>query len=126
MNDRQRIFIERMNVRPDDRILEIGCGHGIAASLICERLAKGHYTALDRSQKMIDAAKRRNAAFVTAGKAEFLLGDLRTIDLGNRRFDKIFAQRVRMFHDEPELAHALVKRWLTPRGEVFVEYDEPK
>ncbi len=126
MNDRQRIFIERMKVRPDDRVLEIGCGHGIAASLICERLVKGRYTAIDRSQKMIDAAKRRNAQFVAEGKAEFLLGDMQTIDLGDRLFNKIFAQRVRLFHEQPELAHALAKRWLAPRGKIFVEYDEPE
>jgi ubiquinone/menaquinone biosynthesis C-methylase UbiE len=115
-----------MKVQPDDRILEIGCGHGVAASLVCERLLKGRYTGIDRSQKMIDAARRRNAQFVAYGKAEFLLGDLRTIDLGSRLFDKIFAQRVRLFHEEPDLAHALVKRWLAPRGKVFVEYDEPE
>jgi ubiquinone/menaquinone biosynthesis C-methylase UbiE len=126
VSDRQRIFIDRMNVRPDDRVLEIGCGHGIAASLICERLAKGRYTAVDRSQKMIDAAMRRNARFVTDGKAEFLLGDVRTIDLGDRVFDKIFAQRVRLFHEQPELTRVLLKRWLAPRGKVFVEYDEPQ
>jgi ubiquinone/menaquinone biosynthesis C-methylase UbiE len=126
MSDRQRIFIERMKVRPDDRVLEIGCGHGIAASLICERLVKGRYTAIDRSQKMIDAAKRRNAQFAAEGKAEFLLGDMQTIDLGDRLFNKIFAQRVRLFHEQPELAHALAKRWLAPRGKIFVEYDEPE
>jgi ubiquinone/menaquinone biosynthesis C-methylase UbiE len=126
MNDRQRILIERMKVRPDDRVLEIGCGHGIAASLICERLVKGRYTAIDRSQKMIDAAKRRNAQFVAEGKAEFLLGDMQTIDLGDRLFNKIFAQRVRLFHEQPELAHSLARRWLAPRGKIFVEYDEPE
>ena len=126
MSDRQRIFIERMKIRPDDRVLEVGCGHGIAASLICERLVQGRYTAIDRSQKMIDAAKRRNAQFVAGGKAEFLRGDVQTIELGDRLFDKIFAQRVRLFHDEPERARALVKRWLAPQGKVFVEYDEPE
>jgi ubiquinone/menaquinone biosynthesis C-methylase UbiE len=125
MSQRQRIFIEQMKLRPDDRVLEIGCGHGIAASLVCAQLTSGHYTAIDRSQKMIDAARRRNSQFVAEGKAEFLLGDLQTIDLGERRFDKIFAQRVRLFHDEPELAQALAKRWLAPRGKVFFEYDEP-
>jgi ubiquinone/menaquinone biosynthesis C-methylase UbiE len=126
MSDRQRIFIERMKVRPDDRVLEIGCGHGVAASLVCERLVNGRYTAIDRSQKMIDAAKRRNAQFIAEGKAEFLLGDVRTIDLGTRLFDKIFAQRVRLFHEQPDLARALFKRWLALRGKVFVEYDEPE
>jgi ubiquinone/menaquinone biosynthesis C-methylase UbiE len=86
----------------------------------------GRYTAIDRSQKMIDAAKRRNAQFIAEGKAEFLLGDVRTIDLGTRLFDKIFAQRVRLFHEQPDLARALFKRWLALRGKVFVEYDEPE
>jgi ubiquinone/menaquinone biosynthesis C-methylase UbiE len=126
MSERQRIFVERMKVRPEDRVLEIGCGHGVAASLVCERLVNGRYTAIDRSQKMIDAARRRNAEFVASGKAEFLLGDVRTVDLGKRQFDKIFAQRVRLFHEEPELARELFKRWLAPRGKVFVEYDEPE
>jgi hypothetical protein len=40
---------------------------------------------------MIDAAARRNAAYVEAGKAEFLVADLEDMDLGERRFDKIFA-----------------------------------
>ena len=125
MSERQRTFVERMKVRPEDRVLEIGCGHGVAASLVCERLTTGHYTAIDRSQKMIDAARRRNQQFVAAGKAEFLLGDVRTIDLGDRLFDKIFAQRVRLLHEQPDLARALLKRWLAPRGKIFSEYDEP-
>lgn len=126
MSERQRVFIERMKVRPNDRVLEIGCGHGVAASLVCERLSTGRYTAIDRSRKMIEAATRRNSRYVEEGKAEFLLGDLQTIDLGERLFDKIFAQRVRLFHDDPDLARSLSKRWLAPRGKVFVEYDEPE
>jgi hypothetical protein len=51
---------------------------------------------------------------------------MQTIDLGDRLFNKIFAQRVRLFHEQPERAHALAKRWLAPRGKIFVEYDEPE
>jgi hypothetical protein len=45
----------------------------VAASLVCARLDGGHLTAVDRSPKMIEAARRRNAAYIQAGKAEFLL-----------------------------------------------------
>jgi ubiquinone/menaquinone biosynthesis C-methylase UbiE len=55
------------------------------------QLDGGRLTAVDRSPKMIDAAARRNAAYVEAGKAEFLVADLEDMDLGERRFDKIFA-----------------------------------
>jgi protein-L-isoaspartate O-methyltransferase len=91
MSERLRSVVAQLDIGPGDRVLEIGCGHGVAATLVCERLEGGHLTAIDRSAKMIDAARRRNAAYVEAGKAEFLVATLEDLDLGDRRFDKIFA-----------------------------------
>ena len=117
--------MEQLDVRPDDRVLEIGCGHGVAVTLVCERLEGGHLTAVDRSAKMIQAATRRNAAYVEAGRAEFLVADLEDLDLGDRRFDKIFAVRVGLFYRNPERARGLAEGWLAPGGKLFVFYDQP-
>jgi ubiquinone/menaquinone biosynthesis C-methylase UbiE len=126
VSERLRSVVERLGLWPDDRVFEIGCGHGVAAMLVCERLERGSLTAVDRSAKMIEAATRRNAAYVEAGKAEFLVADLEDLDLlGDRRFDKIFAVRVGLFHREPERARGLVERWLAPGGEVFAFFDAP-
>jgi ubiquinone/menaquinone biosynthesis C-methylase UbiE len=123
--DRLRSTVERLNIQPDDRVLEIGCGHGVAATLVCERLDRGRLTAVDRSPKMIEAATRRNAAYVEAGKAEFLVASLEDLDLGDRRFDKVFAVRVGLFHRDPSRAHALAERWLAPGGRVWAFFDAP-
>jgi ubiquinone/menaquinone biosynthesis C-methylase UbiE len=125
MSERLAAIVDRLGIRPDDRVLEIGCGHGVAATLVCERLGGGRLTAIDRSPKMIEAASRRNAAFVAAGKAEFLVADLEDVSLGERRFDLVFAVRVGLFHQEPERARALVEPWLAPSGRVLAFYDTP-
>ena len=106
MSERLRAIVDGLALRPGDHVLEIGCGHGVAATMVCERLATGGgcLTAIDRSPKMIAAAAHRNAAFVTAGRAEFLVMELEALDLGERRFDVVFAVRVGLFHREPQRA----------------------
>jgi ubiquinone/menaquinone biosynthesis C-methylase UbiE len=123
VSDRLRTVVERLDVRPDDRVLEIGCGHGVAATFVCERLDGGRLTAIDRSPKMIAAAERRNAEHVEADRAEFLVMRLEELDLGDRRFDKAFAVRVGLFHREPERARALVEPYLAPGGRLFTVFD---
>jgi ubiquinone/menaquinone biosynthesis C-methylase UbiE len=125
MSERMRAVVEELQIGPSDRVLEVGCGHGVAATLVCERLEGGHLTAIDRSPKMIEAASRRNAAYVEAGKAEFLVATLEELDLGDRRFDKIFAVRVGLFHRDPKRARRIVERWLVPGGALLVVFDAP-
>ena len=124
MSDRLARIVERLDVREGERVLEIGCGHGVAATLLCERGAR--LTAIDRSAKMIAAAARRNARWVQAGRAEFLVAALEDADLGGRRFDAILAVRVGLFHREPERARALAERWLAPGGRLLAAFDEPR
>jgi SAM-dependent methyltransferase len=125
VSGRLEAIVDELGLRPDDRVLEIGCGHGVAATLVCERLERGRLTAIDRSAKMIEAAARRNAAYVDAGKAEFLVADLEDMDLAERRFDLVFAVRVALFHREPARAGALVEPWLAPGARVRAFYDAP-
>jgi ubiquinone/menaquinone biosynthesis C-methylase UbiE len=125
MTERLRAIVERLDVQPGDHVLEIGCGHGVAATYVCERLDGGRLTAIDRSPKMIAAAMRRNAAYVEAGTAQFLVARLEDLDLGDRRFDVIFAVRVGLFHREPERARALVEPYLAPAGRLHTSFDAP-
>jgi ubiquinone/menaquinone biosynthesis C-methylase UbiE len=126
MSERLRAIVDGLDIQPDDRVLEIGCGHGVAATFVCERLERGRLTAVDRSPKMIEAAARRNRSHVEAGRAEFLVASLEQLELGERRFDKVFAVRVGLFHREPDRATALAERWLAPGGAVFAFFDPPR
>jgi ubiquinone/menaquinone biosynthesis C-methylase UbiE len=125
VSERLLRVVDALGVRPGDRVLEIGCGHGVAATLVCERLTTGRLTAVDRSPAMIAAATRRNERFVRDGRAEFLVAELEALDLGDRRFDLVFAVRVGLFHGEPARARELVTPWLAPDGRMHAVFDRP-
>jgi ubiquinone/menaquinone biosynthesis C-methylase UbiE len=123
---RLRAIAEGLGVQPGDRVLEIGCGHGVAATLVCELLGHGRLTAVDRSPAMIAAASRRNRRFVEDGRAEFLVRELEALELGERRFDIVLAVRVGLFAREPARASTLVAPWLAPGARVHAVFDPPR
>lgn len=125
MSARLRAVVDQLDIRAHLRVLEIGCGHGVAASLVCDRLDAGSFTGVDRSSTMVEASSKRNAEHVASGRAEFLVRHLEDLDLGARRFDLVFAVRVGLFHREPERARALVAPWLAPGATVRAFFDTP-
>ena len=114
---------DTLTVRPADRLLEVGCGHGVAVSLVCERLTTGTITAIDRSPRMIEMATRRNREHVEAGRALLEAVALEDADLGNRRFDKVFAFNVAPFWLEPETALGVVRKHLARDGAFYLFWD---
>lgn len=125
MSERLRSVVDQLAIRPGDRVLEIGCGQGVAATMVCQLLSTGTLTAIDRSTRMVEAATRRNAGYVASGKAEFLIASLEDVNLGDRRFDLVFAVRVGLFHRDPDRAHSLLRPWLAPDARVRTFYDVP-
>ena len=118
--------VDRLSVGPENRLLEIGCGHGVAVSLVCERLDGGSIVAIDRSRKMVEAASRRNADHVAAGVASFQTATLLEADLGAAPFDKIFAINVGMFwRNRPVRELEVLRRHLAPAGRLLLFYESP-
>jgi trans-aconitate methyltransferase len=67
--ERLRWAVQLLDIAPADEILEIGPGPGVSVSLVCEQLADGHITAIDRSATAVQRATKRNADHVASGKA---------------------------------------------------------
>jgi SAM-dependent methyltransferase len=116
-SDRLRWAVEVLEVDPADRVLEVGCGHGVAVSLVCERLDSGRITAVDRSPKMIEAARRRNAAF--ADRTRFIAASIEEAELGDESYDKAFAVHVAAL-ERPGKALDTVRERLAPSGGLYL------
>ncbi len=118
--------VQVLNVAPEDEILEIGSGPGVAVSLVCEQLAGGKITAIDRSATAIKQAAKRNADHLASGKAALLHIDLADLALAGQHFDKVFAVNVNLFWVRPAGHELLViKDLLRPGGVVHLVYETP-
>ncbi|MCD4524900.1 trans-aconitate 2-methyltransferase [Nocardioides sp. cx-173] len=121
---RIRWAVEFMDVQPADHVLEIGCGPGAAAELICAKLESGKLFAIDRSESGVDRTKRRNAAHVESGRLTVRQIDLATLRVPVKRLTKVFAFNVNLFWvrdcaDEVALLHERV----VPGGAVYLFYE---
>jgi len=124
--ERLRWAVELLALSPDDQVLEIGCGPGVAMALVCERLVGGRITAIDRSATAVRRAAQRNAEHVASGRAVLLHTDLAGAELGGRHVDKAFAVNVNLFWVRPADAElALLKGLLHPAGVLHLIYDAP-
>src|SRR5690606_29160370 len=81
---RQVWMVDQIDLQSDDRVLELGHGHGVAASAICERLGRhGRYVGVDRSETMTAAAESRLAQHLGSGRARLVtasVADMRLPD----------------------------------------------
>jgi cyclopropane fatty-acyl-phospholipid synthase-like methyltransferase len=124
--ERVRWAVETRAVEPGDRVLEIGCGSGVAAALVCGRLDDGWMLAIDRSQVQIERARQRNEAQLASGRLSLETVELAELDVGSSSFDKVFAININVFWLGPAEAElAAVRRALTPAGTLFLFYETP-
>ena len=123
--ERLRWTVDLLDVAPDDRVLEIGCGPGVAAALVCERLTTGKLVAIDRSEKAIAAAVKRNQKHIDAGKADFHVMALEDSTLDGQRFDKIFAVNVNVFWTHPGQGLEVIRGLMEEEGIFYLIYHPP-
>jgi SAM-dependent methyltransferase len=117
--------VDILDPQPADRVLEIGCGHGIAVDLVARRLDTGRVIGLDRSAKMIALAERRNAEHVSAGRARFVQAAIESWAPGQDAFDAAFAINVIAFASPDHGCHAAVRRALGPGGRFCLCFQPP-
>ena len=100
--------IEAVNPKPDDRILDVGCGGGSTTLLLAE--AGADIRGIDISKKMISSAKNRSKNF---SNISFETGDAADISL-IPVYSKIFSRFGVVFSSNPVGAFSNLRKGLRP------------
>lgn len=124
--ERILLAVGALDLRPDARVLEVGCGTGVAAALLAARVPEGHVTALDRSATAVEHASRRLARWMEAGIADVVERDLRRFHGDSRPYDAVLAINVNDFWTDPDGEHvARLDALLADDGAAHLWYEVP-
>lgn len=124
-------IIDALPLKKGIRVLEIGCGPGVAAREIVSRIEKGYVLGIDRSSKAIAMANKNSASDIACGKLRFIHSKIEDFELplNEDPFDLAFAVRVGALdgrHPEIERkALERIARSLKPRGKLFIDAGSP-
>jgi len=115
---RSRWAVELLDLQPIDRVLEIGCGPGVAVVAAAQRAAA--VVGVDRSSVMISAARRRNGAAVRAGRVELFHTAVEDLPSFEVPFDKALAVNTVGHWNDPAVGLRAVRTALRPGGTLAV------
>jgi SAM-dependent methyltransferase len=100
------VVVERAQLSPGERVVDVGCGTGNAALLAAERRAT--VTGVDPAQRLLDVAA--TTAEERGLEATFLPGDAADIPLDDDSVDVVLSVFGVIFAPEPEAAAAEIDR----------------
>jgi len=111
---KQKTF-QKMQLKPGDSVLEVGCGTGNDAILLTKYVGKtGKVTAVDRSQLMLNQA--REGAENAMSELEFVLADAEKLSFLDSTFNSARVDRTLQHIPHPQTAIAEIARVLKPNG----------
>jgi SAM-dependent methyltransferase len=114
--ERNRWTIELIAPEDDSRVLEIGCGPGLALSAMCERVTHGRVVGLDHSPLMLAQAAKRNRRAIERGRLQLHLGGLDSLAALGSDFDVVYSVNVAMFWRDLPSALCAIRGVMRPHG----------
>jgi len=103
-------------LKPNKKILEVGCGQGIGEKIITKNFHPSEYYGIDLDEKMIKRAQKRKSS-----KRFFQTADVTNLPFDDASFDAVFDFGI--IHHVPNWKDSLkeIKRVLKPGGEFLFE-----
>jgi SAM-dependent methyltransferase len=118
--DRIRWVISLLEIRPKDRVLEIGFGPGVAIKMASEIAAQGFVAGIDHSKEMARQATRRNSEAVRNGRVALYQGSAASPPAFDEPFDKVFTINSIHFWENPVQCLDGLRRLMKPQGLIAV------
>lgn len=118
------VILEELELRPEDRLIEIGCGGG---AMLKQALESGCTAAgVDHSRDMVRTARQLNTKAIEAGRLEIHQADGGHLPFSDEAFTCAAMTGVLGFLRDPVAVLKEIRRVLKSRGRVVVAGSDPE
>jgi SAM-dependent methyltransferase len=115
---RNRWAVQLLDVQPTDRVIELGCGPGVAIAALATRATRGLVVGIDHSQVMIRQARRRNRAAIRAGRVRLIHTPVESLSISDGPFNAALAVNTVGMWPDPIARLRELARLLRPGGRI--------
>ena len=110
--------VELLEVEPSDRVIELGCGPGVALAALAGRATQGLVVGVDHSAVVIRQARRRNAQAVAQGRVRLIHAPVEHLRVDDGPFDAALAVNTVGMWPEPTVRLREIARLLRRGGRI--------
>jgi ubiquinone/menaquinone biosynthesis C-methylase UbiE len=114
--------IALLDVRPGDRVLEIGFGPGVGIEILAQRVPPGMVAGVDPSAEMVSQATARNARAIRDGRVELHRASADRLPFAADAFDKVVAINSMQIWPDGVAGMREVRRVLKAGGRVVLAF----
>lgn len=109
-----RAFVDLLWPRKDDVVLDVGCGGGLALSLLAEKAARTY--GIDYSEVSVEMAAEYNRDAVREGRVVVRQAEAARLPFGDASFSLVTAIETVYFWDDVDACYAGIHRVVKPGG----------
>jgi ubiquinone/menaquinone biosynthesis C-methylase UbiE len=119
-----RFVYDLMVIKPDDQILEIGCGTGSLIKMMAEKIENGFIEGIDFSSEMVTIPKRKNKKHNARGKVDITEDHFDDHSCTRKSFSKACSVNTIYFWKKPEHVVKKVMNLMPPGGMFVVAFED--
>ena len=120
-----RLTLSLLDLKPDDRVLEVGFGGGDLIHRMSAVVTRGRIVGVDFSPDMVDTGARRFAALIRGGRVELRCASVEALPYPPGEFTKACAVNTIYFWPEPAGPLAELARVLRTGGRLVLCFNPP-
>ncbi|MDR1663875.1 MAG: class I SAM-dependent methyltransferase [Clostridiales bacterium] len=117
--DEMDILLDGLQIKPEDRVLDIGCCFGRVTEYLCDKTG-ADFTGIDIHEKDLSVAKR-----VERENLRFLLADMTRLPFAGESFDKIISLDSLYYAVDLEKTLDSLFTLLKPAGRLCIFWSQP-